>query len=724
LILSNRLPVTLRVTDGEVSVEPSAGGLSTAVRGVHEEGDSLWIGWSGSPAPACAEARRAIEARLAGERAVPVHLDEAEITGYYDRFSNGTLWPLFHYFLDLADIDDSDAFATYEAVSRRFAEAALAHLLPGDHLWVHDYHLMLVPEMVREQRPEARIGFFLHTPFPSSEVVRMLPQRERLLHGLLGADVIGFQTASYRRHFVQSIAHLLDLAPEPDESAVTYEGRRVRLGVYPIGVDAAAFAALAESPAVRAEAREIQEQAPGGRVVLGVDRLDYTKGVRLRLAAVERLLDRSPELRDLRFVQIAVPTRESVGAYEQMRREVHEMVGRINGRHGSVGSMPVHFLYQSLPVERLAALYAAADVMLVTPLRDGMNLVAKEYVATRTDGGGALVLSELTGAAVELVEALIVNPYDTGAVAAAIARALSMPDDERRARMVALRRRVAEGDVHRWARSFLDDLARIPGPPPPTPAAGTVAVERALTRARSAPSLTLILDYDGTLVPLAPLPELAPPDADLHALLADLAGRPGTRVHLASGRKWEDLDRWLGALPIHLHAEHGACWRPPGGSWTHEPGPPPTWKAAVREVMEEITRRTPGSLIEEKTTSLAWHHRTVAPELTLPRERELAEALGSILGARDLQAIRGLRVLEVRPRGPGKALAVARARAGAPAGTLIVAVGDDATDEDLFGALPAGALSIHVGHGASAASLRLPDPAAVREFLRALLPGC
>jgi trehalose 6-phosphate synthase/phosphatase len=380
------------------------------------------------------------------------------VTRYYEGFSNGTLWPLLHHFLDVARLDEDDLFESYEAINERFAAAAAEHHRPGDLLWVHDYHLMLSAEMLRRRAPSARIGFFLHTPFPSSEVFRVLPWRERLLRGLLGADVIGFQTASYRRHFLHAVKRLLGVEADPDGDSVDHDGRRVRLGVYPIGVDAAALAELAGRAAIREEARWIRDQAPGRRVVLGVDRLDYTKGIRLRLAAIERLLDRAPAHRRVRFVQLAVPTREGVVAYDQMRREVHEMVGRINGRYGSLDAVPIHFLHRSMPVERVTALYAAADVMLVTPLRDGMNLVAKEYVATRLDHTGALVLSELTGAAAELTEALIVNPYDTSAVAAAIARALEMPASEQRARMTALRRNVVSHDVHRWARSFLDDL--------------------------------------------------------------------------------------------------------------------------------------------------------------------------------------------------------------------------------------------------------------------------
>jgi trehalose 6-phosphate synthase/phosphatase len=723
LILANRLPVTLHSADGQVSLVPSTGGLATALRTLHDRTEGVWIGWPGETYPTPEPQRRAIDARLTEMRAVPIHLDPGEVSRYYEGFANGTLWPLLHHFLDTARLDDDGPFETYGTINERFAAAAAARYRPGDLIWVHDYHLMLAPEMLRRRLPQARIGFFLHTPFPSSEVFCTLPRREKLLHGLLGADVIGFQTASYRRHFLHTVRRLLDIEPEREGDAVAYEGRRVRLGVYPIGVDARAFAELAARPAIREETRKIREQAPGQRIVLGVDRLDYTKGIRLRLAAIERLLDRSPLHRRVRFVQLAVPTRHGVGAYEELRRDVHEMVGRINGRHGSVDFVPIHCLHQSMPIERLTALYTAADVMLVTPLRDGMNLVAKEYVATRLDRTGALVLSEFTGAAVELAEALIVNPHDTGSVASAIERALAMPVAEQRARMTALRERVVAHDVHRWAQSFLVDLERS-GAPSPSPARRSEAPPRALAqRLREAPGLTLILDYDGTLVPLAPLPDLAPPDAELLSLLRDLASRPGTRVHLASGRKWEDLERWFGELPIHLHAEHGVCSRPAGGAWTTVPLPPTTWKAAVRSILDEASRGTPGSLVEEKTASLGWHYRNVEVELGRARLRELEGRLEGLLAAYDLEALRGLKVLEVRTRGPNKGLAVRRALANGAEGLAILAIGDDRTDEDLFAALPPPAVTIHVGRGASQADFRLPDPEAVRALLRSFLPG-
>jgi trehalose 6-phosphate synthase/phosphatase len=719
IIVSNRLPVTLRVEGETLDVVPSTGGLVTALRGPHQRSDSIWIGWPGDVTGLSAEQRSALDARLAELRAVPVHLSAEEMTRYYDGFSNGVLWPLLHYLLDKIRVEGHRDWATYEAVNERFAEEAAARYTPGDVIWVHDYQLMLVPEALRRRLPEAKIGFFLHVPFPAPEVFRTLPWRERLLRGLLGADVIGFHTASYRYHFVHAAARLLGVEPEID--VLAYEGRSVRVGVYPISVDAEEIGRVAGEAAVSAEAQRIREQAPGGRIVLSVDRLDYTKGIRRRLAAIEAFLEHEPSLRhDVRFVQLAVPTREHVDAYEQIRKEVNETVGRINGLYGSVDATPIHFLYRSVPVEELIALYAAADVMLVTPLRDGMNLVAKEYVASRRDDTGVLILSELTGAASELVEAILVNPYDVEGVADAILRALTMPSGEQALHMRALRRRVAAHDVHRWARTFLEDLAEAPADPRPSSRPGAPPLDVA-QRAREAPHLELLLDYDGTLVPLVSVPELAEPDAELLALLRDLAARPNTRVHIASGRRQADLEAWFGALPIALHAEHGFSSRAPDGEWVSVPMPEPAWKSEVRPILDALTVRTPGSSVEEKAVSLAWHYRIVDYDLAVERVRELSARLVEPLRAHDLETIRGAKVLEVRPRGLHKGLVVARALSRLPDGAAVIAIGDDRTDEDVFAALPPNAMAIHVGGGVSRATFRLADPAAVRRFLRSFL---
>ncbi len=452
---SNRLPISVRLDGGTAKVERSTGGLATGLGGVHDRGESLWVGWPGVADDLPAEQARALDARYAELGVVPVPLSADEVRDYYEAFCNGVLWPLLHYMVDQLPLE-IPGFELYERVNRRFADAIAAHHRPGDLVWIHDYQLMLVPQLLRERIPEARIGFFLHVPFPSSDVFRTLPFRERLLEGLLGADLVGFHTAAYMRHFASSVLRTLGAATDVDR--LRWDDRTVHLGVFPMGVDARGFAALADAPDMPARVEAIRTD--GRQLLVGIDRLDYTKGIPRRLLAYEQLLRKHPELRErVRFVQVAVPSRTNVDKYQEFRDGVDKLIGHIDGQFATPSWVPVHYIFRGLPPEEVAALYRAADVMLVTPIRDGMNLVAKEFVAARTDGGGVLVLSEFAGASSELPEAIHVNPYDIAGTAEAFYRALTMPEDERRGRMRALRRHVETHDVQRWAATFLTKLA-------------------------------------------------------------------------------------------------------------------------------------------------------------------------------------------------------------------------------------------------------------------------
>jgi trehalose 6-phosphate synthase/phosphatase len=503
---------------------------------------------------------------------------------------------------------------------------------------------------------------------------------------------------------------------------IDHDGREVRLGAFPMGIDAQAFENLANEPTVLEEVRVHREKSADQRLVLGVDRLDYTKGIPQRLVAVQRLLEREPAWRGrLRFVQVAVPSRTGVEDYATYREQVDELVGRINGLYGSVHNVPVHYLYRSFNEKHLAALYRAADVMLVTPIRDGMNLVAKEFCAARPDEDGVLVLSEFAGAADELGDSLLVNPYDIEGMADALEAALEMPQEERRSRMRTLRGRVKEYDVHWWVRSFLDTLEATPLPPP---RAEPVGAEVVLERMRQAERLLLLLDYDGTLVPFAPRPELAAPDAELLDLLQRLATRPGTRVHIVSGRPQDTLEAWVGGLPVGLHAEHGLYSRmAPGQPWTALPGVTTDWKALVRPVLEAFAARVPGALVEEKSASLAWHYRQVDRVFGARQALELRLHLGEVFAQGPLEVLPGDKVVEVRARGVNKGRVVGTVTEGMAPGTLVVALGDDRTDEDLFAALPEGSISIHAGRKQTRAGYRVSGPTEVRQLLAALLPG-
>jgi trehalose 6-phosphate synthase/phosphatase len=451
------LPITVRSEHGRAIVTRSSGGLASALRTPHELTGGVWVGWPGDVSRMSSEDRSDVDAAIRALDCLPVHLTPSEIAHYYDGFSNAVLWPLLHYRIDKVNLDAERDWAVYEAVNRRFAELVAAAWRPGDLVWVHDYQLALVPAMLRGLVPQATIGFFLHVPFPPAELFNVLPWRSEIVRGILGADLVAFHTESYRRNFCAAAGQLL--AHEQRMPALSWEGRIVRIAVAPIGVDAASLEALACSPEVERETARLLAEARGRRIVLGVDRLDYSKGIPRRLLAYDRCLTRYPLLREkLLFIQLAVPTREKVGAYTELRRDVNELVGRINSQHGTATGGPVQLLYRSVPLTNLVALYRAAHVMAVTPLRDGMNLVAKEYVASRIDGDGVLVLSEFAGAAAQLRDALVVNPYDLGAVSSAIVAALEMPESVRRARMTALRTQVADEDVSAWVAHSLEDL--------------------------------------------------------------------------------------------------------------------------------------------------------------------------------------------------------------------------------------------------------------------------
>jgi trehalose 6-phosphate synthase/phosphatase len=720
ILVSNRLPVTVKVERSETRVEASAGGLATGLRGPHERSGGCWIGWPGDVSHMDDRQRGDLVARLAELRCTPVFLSGAEARQYYDGFSNAVLWPLFHYLLDRIP-PTSREWDAFRAVNERFAEAAAAEWRdPTDLVWVHDYQLVLVPQMLRARIPSARIGFFLHIPFPASEVVRILPWREQVLEGMLGADLVGFHTHTYLSHFSSAVLRILGISTRGE--CIYVDGREIRLGVFPIGVDAQAFGALAEDPEVKREVATIRADSRGERILLGVDRLDYTKGIPRRFLAFERLLEREPAWRGkVRLVQIAVPSRDNVPSYQEFRRQVDELVGHINGTFSTVDWTPIHYVHRALDMRHLVALYRAADVMLVTPLRDGMNLVAKEFVTSRTDGDGVLVLSEFAGAAAEMGEALQVNPYDIESMAQTFDAALRMPDEERRLRMGSLRERIASRDVQNWAQAFLDGLGAVRDESDRTQVVLSARqdLDALASRLRSAERLLLLLDYDGTLVPFARAPDLAAPDGDLLALLASLAAKPGVRVHVVSGRRRDTLERWLGELPIGLHAEHGYWSRMgPGEPWIAPHDVSVSWQKAVRRILDEATAATPGALVEAKTASLAWHWRMAEPELGDERARDLWRRLEQQVASEPVEVVGGEKVIEVRPRGVTKARVLERVL-GAIERPLptVAAMGDDATDDDMFRALPPEAISISVGFRPSLARYRVARPRAARALL-------
>jgi trehalose 6-phosphate synthase/phosphatase len=723
IVVSNRLPFTLKRSGDGWRTEKSAGGLATAMRPILRQTDGLWIGWSGETSGINDEKKqRTLKKWAEQERYIAVDLPPDVARGFYEGYSNQTLWPLFHHFPSLLHFNPDD-WKAYVKANRIFCETIVTHLRPDDLVWIHDYQLMLLPGFLRESAPQARIGFFLHIPFPSSAVFRIIPRREELLQGLLGADYLAFQTYRYLQHFRSSILRVLGVSSRLDR--VDTGGRAVRLEALPIGIAPSEFTERLEKDSeTKVRLAEIRERFRDCRIILAVDRLDYTKGIPERLRAFCRLLDSAPDLRRrVVLIQVAVPSRERIPKYAELRHEVDNLVGRINGEHGTPDWTPIIYLRRNLPRSELVALYAAADVAWVTPLRDGLNLVAKEYVACKPDGDGVLVLSEFAGAAAEMGEALLVNPYDEERTAETIARALGLEPEERRSRMLALYKRVTRNDVFAWGGRFIANLQHAVAAraerafelPQDLPVEKTVAAFKAARRR------LLMLDYDGTLAPYAARPQDALPSPDLLETLERLALDPATLVAIVSGRSRLDLESWFGNLRgLWLAAEHGASLRAPEtAKWeSYIPNDSGEWKKKIYPILDHFVERTPGSLIEEKEFGLVWHYRMADPEFGEWLANELVANLEQLLAETHLRAVRGQKTVEVRPVLANKGEVLVRLTEIFPDPDFVLAAGDDVTDDDLFARLTDSAWSIHVGANRSKARFRLSRPGELVNLLK------
>jgi trehalose 6-phosphate synthase/phosphatase len=721
IVVSNRLPFTLRRAGDSWRTERTSGGLASALDPVLKRTGGLWVGWPGE-APATRDERR--EEQIRGWRQkhgyVAVDLPAEVARNFYESYANQTLWPLFHNFPTNVVFDPA-GWSAYVEANRLFRDAVLQNVAPGDSVWVHDYHLMLLPGLLREAMPQAVVGFFLHIPFPASEVFRILPRREELLRGLLGADLLAFQTHADLQHFRASLLRICGMESRMDR--VKGDGRYTRLEALPIGIAPDEFLRFIEKDRATQQAyEEHRRRFAGLKILLAVDRLDYTKGIPHRLRTFRRLLERAPRLRGkVVLVQVAVPSRERIPRYEELRHEVSELVGEINGEFGAPDWTPVVYMRRGIARSELVALYAAADVGWVTPLRDGMNLVAKEYVACQRRAEGVLLLSEFAGAAAEMGEAFLVNPYDEDRTAEVLEAALDLPLEDRRARMAALHRRVHRNTVFTWSERFVtllreaaSEQARRSGEQP-----ARLPVDELETAFRRSRGRLLFLDYDGTLVPFANTPREAAPPPALVSLLSRLGGLPGTATTLISGRPRADLEAWFGKAGLWLVAEHGAMIRRPSAAeWElTRPTIPVDWKARVLPVLEHFVDRTPGSFVEEKDYALVWHYRRADPVFGEWLANELCANLEELLAETELRAMRGQKSVEVRVVWANKGEMVSRLEAAIPAVDFRLAVGDDRTDEDLFERLPPDAWTVHVGEGTSHARYCLSGPREVVEVL-------
>ncbi|MBN2189497.1 MAG: bifunctional alpha,alpha-trehalose-phosphate synthase (UDP-forming)/trehalose-phosphatase [Chitinispirillaceae bacterium] len=736
IVVSYRLPYKTVYRDGRRILEQNSGGLVSAMSALSEKATGsgeldlfkkvIWVGKGDAP-PKEADVDKAgfimgllekyvfrkkdLHGGKSGSAGVAggvndiyqmeeVTIDEKIEEKYYGGFCNDLIWPLFHYFSSLA-VHDEAYFDNYVTANKLFAEKIKSIIQPDDFIWVHDYQLFLLPELVRRSFPSASIGFFLHIPFPAFEVFRNMPGRWRdaILKGMLGADVVGFHTYDYSQYFLRTVSRLL--GNETTMNSVIVDDRVVKVEAFPIGIDYEKFHdAAANSKEVEAEKQKIIAELQNKKLIFSVDRLDYSKGLLQRLEAFEFFLETYPEwIGKIIFNMVVVPSRDTIAQYQQMKREIDAVVGRINGKYSTMAWRPIIYQYKTLSFSELVALYDISAVGLITPLRDGMNLVAKEYIASQVTEKGVLILSEMAGAAVELSEAILINPADKKEVAEALNRALSMPLRDRTILINRMQRRLKNYTVFSWAKDILESLESIKKEQQQRKVnLITSAIEsEIITRFRSASQRVIFLDYDGTLVPFSRIPELAIPGAQTLKQLGLLAENRRNTVVLISGRDKEFLQEWFGTLNVHLIAEHGAFQKPPGGEWLCAIDPDQGWKTAFNQILQRYADRCNGSFIEEKFSSLAWHYRNSPPEMGQMKANELKEELRTLVAHENkLHVIEGNKVVEIKRTGYDKGVAALKFVTDRKF-DFIMAIGDDRTDEDIYRSLSPDAVTIKIG---------------------------
>lgn len=728
IIASNRLPVNIKKKENKLELFPSAGGLATGLKSYHKSNNSIWLGWPGIDASSEKEASE-VTKLLQKEHCLPIFLNQGLIDKFYDGFSNATLWPLFHYFTEYT-IFKEEHWHAYKTVNELFAEKIIANANENDTVWVHDYQLLLLPNILKTKRPDLTIGFFLHIPFPSYEMFRILPWREEILSGILGADLIGFHTYDYARHFLSSVKRLLGY--DIEFNTISMDNRQVDVDVFPMGIDYQKF----EKKAQEVQSKPIQERSkehqdidrfllssPDRKLILSIDRLDYTKGIPERLKAFRYFLQKHPEYKEqVSLIMLTVPSRVDVEQYQSLRGEVEELVGGINGEFGTINWNPIIYFYRSLPFENLIELYSSADIALLTPLRDGMNLVAKEFVASKINHKGVLILSEMAGASKEMGEALSVNPNNVEDVSNAIYKALTMSTEEQSKAINSMQERITRYDVYKWASEFIKSLNKTSEKQAEHQArkVSKTLVKNINDNFSKSSSKVLFLDYDGTLQRFFDNPKSAKPDKELIELLDNLAADPGTELVIISGRDKDTLNEWFGERAYTLIAEHGAWIKLKGEEWKERNQAQSTWKENIRPIIESYVDRTPGSLLEEKTHSLVWHYRKSDVDLGALRALELHTDLSVLIVNQELEILEGSKVVEVKVSGINKGHAAIEYMQS-NSFDFILAIGDDWTDEYLFKDLPKESITIKVGTHRSAAKYYVGNYKEVRSLLNRLL---
>jgi len=718
IIVSNRLPIKIKKEKNEMIYMPSEGGLATGLGSIFREGNNIWVGWPGLAVNKSSE-KKAVKERLVEESMRPVFLSAQEIEDFYEGFSNETLWPNFHYFNQYTIYNES-MWKAYQKVNKKFAAAIEEELEEGDTLWIHDYQLLLLPKLIREIKENISIGFFLHIPFPSYESFRLLPWRRELLNGMMGADFLGFHTYDDMRHFLSSVNRLAGIGNTNGQ--IDVGNRPILADALPMGIDYEKYSSAASLPDTLD--REVRYRTSLGdvKIILTIDRLDYSKGIPQRLKAFECFLEENPSFRGkVSMLMVVVPSRYNVPKYAQLKEEIDLLVGRVNGKFGRLNWTPIHYFYRSFPLNALSAFYRIAHVALVTPMRDGMNLVCKEYIASKLDQKGVLILSEMAGASKELSDAILINPNNIRQMIDAIKEGLTMSESEQKRRMKIMQESIKRYNIHAWVSLFMERLAYIKEEQENlrTKPLDNNVLAQLKANYDKANKRIIFLDYDGTLVGFHPNPDDSKPDKELKSILAELTSDPKNHVTIISGRGRGTLETWLKDYRIDIIAEHGVWHLKHGEDWAQFREMDTSWMDEFLNVLEMYVDRTPGSFVEKKDYSLVWHYRKVETGLGEVRTRELTSHLKYISSEKDIQIMEGNKVIEIKDTHVNKGSAAAKwLKRGEY--DFVMACGDDRTDEDTFKVMSEEAFTIKVGSSSSSANYRVKDHEDIRKLLKSI----
>ena len=726
IIVSNRLPVQITKLENSYVFNTTSGGLATGMDSIHQGKNSLWIGWPGIASDSIDDdSYIPLINSLKKLNFSPVSLSKKEIDDFYYGLPNKCIWPLFHYFIELSKFDEK-YWDSYVEVNKKFSEIVISNIEKGDIVWIHDYQLLLCPKMIKDKRPDVTIGFFLHIPFPSFEIFRIFPWRVQLIEGILGADLVGFHTYDYQRHFLSSVKRILKY--EVSFNKVSLPLREVTVNTFPMGIDYNKFhnAAKDHMDQKIKEKSELKKQLElhkkgddGGKLILSIDRLDYTKGVINRIKAFDVFLTKHQEYREkVRLVMLTVPSRSDVPEYKKLKKETDEIVGRINGKHATVNWTPIWYYYRAMDFEDLIDLYMTSDIAMISPVRDGMNLVAKEFIATRVNLDGVLILSEMAGASKELFEALLVNPFDLNSMVDAIYKALTMSLIEQKERNRSMQKRLKRYTVQLWAGEFMKALNSIikidDTHTTKIDNHQKINIKKSFDNSKKR---LLILDYDGTIVEFNENPELAIPPQSLLDLIKKLNNQKNTHVVIVSGRDKKFLNKWFGEIPVMLIAEHGHYQRT-DNSWIKKLKISNSWMEDLIPLFETFTDRTPGTFIERKKNSLVWHYRKSDPELASDRVVEFKTVLSSLI-SEELQILDLNKAIEIISVRINKGLSISKILKNNY--DFVICIGDDISDEYMFDSLPDNSFSIKVGNKNTNAKYHIQNPLEVRKLLKNLI---